>query len=399
MTLPKLCVLGGSTPFTAGLIDAISQDDSFEPAMQLTIHGRHEARVKLIADYAMHWLSPRGWRVNGQTSVEAVLDGADIVIHQIRYGDLEGRAAGERLCKALGLPADETLGPAALLTAIQSQPAISQTCEALLRYCPAARVVNLTNPLSAVTAAMLCAGVKGCIGLCELPLVTMRQAAERLQVNSRDVSWTYSGLNHRGFIDSFVCQGRDLIHDLAGQLGDATLGGVTASEIKELQAIPLKYFRLMSATSSTTYGRAQSLAVLRDQVTKELEASIEAIPPSLSERYMAWYPDSVVPMLRALLSDTPTTQVVNIEHSSGLVVETKAQVCCNRIEPNFHETGNRQVLPWNDRFFDHERKFIRAMFDPSDANLKTVLEADPIVPSANVSQAVQALSRSLENSR
>ncbi len=65
-----------------------------------------------------------GWRSTCTTSLAEALDGADLVVHQIRYGDLAGRAADERFAAELGAAADETLGPGALRSALRPAPAL-----------------------------------------------------------------------------------------------------------------------------------------------------------------------------------------------------------------------------------------------------------------------------------
>ena len=365
---------------------------------RLTIHGRSAKRAELVARYAARQLGPAGWSATSTTSMEAALDGADIVIHQIRYGDLAGRAAGEELCRTLKLPADETLGPAALLTAIHSMRGVKGTSATLSAHCADAKVLNLTNPLSAVTHAMQHYGVRNCVGLCELPLVTVRTAARQLGIAAEDTSWTYCGLNHRGFVDSLTYGERDMLDELPDRLGDGTLGGVRAGEIAELGALPLKYFRLMRDSPTLEFGRATQLEELRSQIQRELECSIDLSPPSLGKRYMAWYPQSVVPLVQALVEDAPSSHVVNVPRDDGLVVETKVAVSTKGVEPDFHETTNPQVATWNSRFEAHELAFIEAMFDPTLRNIEAAMELDPVVPAYRTAEAANLLLKTFADS-
>lgn len=393
MRRTKLCVLGGSSPFTAGLIDSFAK--ARHPSdLHLVIHGRSAERASLVAHYAEVWLRPLGWTVAHSTSLAEAVDGADIVIHQIRYGDLEGRALGEGVCQALQLPPDETIGPGALLTAIRSLSALNETCNVLQTHCPNAQVLNLTNPLSAMTAAMRNYGVRNCIGLCELPWVTLLEAARLISVDPEDVSWTYCGLNHRGFIDSFELHGEDLLPQLPSKLGSGGLGEIEASEIRALHAIPLKYFRLVRETPTPRFGRAAQLAKLRRQIAQELTESCERSPPSLQRRYMDWYPMSVVPLVSALTHDGESDHIVNVQHGD-LIVETNAAVSRHGITPKLHSTRNAAVERWNRVFEIHERNFLRAMVEPTLHHLLAVLESDPMVPASKANDVVMALRKHL----
>lgn len=392
----KITVLGGSSPFTAGLIDALAQSDSdganINPPIELMLHGRSTKSLSLIGRYATHWLGPLNWNVQCTTDLSRALEGADVVVHQIRYGDLAGRAEGEDLCREIGLPADETLGPAALLTAIRTIPELASTCDAINKHCPGARVLNLTNPLSAMTWYMTEMGVRHCVGLCELPLVTKLQASQILGIDPAEeaaLQWTYAGFNHRGFIDSLQLQDRDLLTELveAMRVTSQTIGGIDAETVADLRAVPLKYFQLVAnsfqyscSPSAASAGRARQLQKLRRQVTAELQSSVKVSPPSLNQRYMDWYPRSVVPLLTSLCQEQAMQHMVNMRNGDGLVEEVAATVQSGRWTAEFRTSSNDKVRLWNERFRLQERAFLDAMLEPSSTNVRIALEADPIVP-------------------
>ena len=406
----KITVLGGSSPFTAGLIDALVQSETrsakIKPPPTIVLHGRSTKTLSLVGRYASHWLGPLDWNVQCTVDLHQALDGADIVIHQIRYGDLSGRADGERLCAEIGLAADETLGPAALLTAIRTLPDLKRTCDAINDHCPGARVLNLTNPLSAMTWFMTEMGVRHCVGLCELPLVTSLQAGRILDIDPAEqpqLQWTYTGLNHRGFIDTLEFEGRSVLGELVETLRSNSqfIGGVDAEVVADLHAIPLKYFRLVCSADSVgtrdstgaPSGRAQQLQELRGRVTSELRESVTSSPPSLCERYMDWYPRSVVPLLGALCQGQVTEQMVNMRNGDGLVEEVAAKVHSGKWVADFRSSSNRKVRDWNDQFKVHERAFLTAMLEPSTENVRAVFEADPIIHRSVSEQAAQTFIR------
>ena len=249
-------------------------------------------------------------------------------------------------------------------------------------------------------------GIRHCVGLCELPLVTSRQACRILGIDPNECSnlrWSYSGLNHRGFIDALEVDGRSQLEHLTDAMRTTgqTVGGVGVEAIAELNAIPLKYFRLTAnvgsparrETSEATLGRAQQLQELRAQLTSELQESVKTSPPSLRQRYMDWYPKSAVPLLSALCEEQPTQHMINSRNGDGLVEEAMATVQNGKWTVNFRSSPNEKVGHLNERFETHEHAFIAAMLEPSLKNVRAVFEADPIIPESASEKAAQTLIR------
>lgn len=413
----KLAILGGSSPFTVALIDALA-DASTSPApaasmapMWLALTGRNQEHLALVHAYASSRLAPLGWRCQASTDAPRMLDGAQIVIHQNRYGGLALRAAGERMCHKHGLLADETLGPAALLTALLGRPALERTIDLIVRHCPLAFVLNLSNPLSLVTAKMAGA-LPNCIGLCELPAYTARTAAAVLDLvdgatDSGDstMHWDYHGLNHRGFLINLSCRDEDVLPRLIDALtanaasgrAPTTIGGITADCIADLGAVPLKYFSQFTHPAHTAPARAPLLARLREQILQQLRHDSSLSPPAAQQRYQAWYPLAVVPMLRALECKQESIQVLNLLRDDSLAWEVKAPVSRAGIGlPLMSAPAGPAVTSWLRRFQDHEQAAMRALDAPSRRHLLTALQTDPSIPETRVGALMEALLPEIE---
>src|SRR5689334_22207180 len=108
----KLAVLGGSSPFTVALCDALAARAGELPCGELALHGRNAERLDLVGEYARYRLEGLGWTVRTTTDASEALREATTIVHQVRYGGMELRRAGEQLCQAVSCHADETLGPA-----------------------------------------------------------------------------------------------------------------------------------------------------------------------------------------------------------------------------------------------------------------------------------------------
>ena len=394
----RIAVLGGSNPFTVGLIDALVDAISRLPPCQLVLHGRNVNNLKCVTEYAKYALDSYGWVVGCTHDLDGAIAGSRIVIHQIRYGGLEGRERDELIAVECECPADETLGPGALHGMLCTQSAVRSVAAKLRNTCPDAWVLNLTNPLSLVTAIMLETGVNRCLGLCELPFTTALKAAETLAIPFSELSWDYVGLNHRGFVVGLRYAGRDLIDKLANRLGSGTIGGVMGAEIAELGALPTKYFPIISGRHCPSAGRAAFVSSLREQIAKELFEDRETTPPSLRERGLEWYQMAVVPIIVGLLSAEPEKRVVNVLRDDGIVEERLAWVSAGQLQLTPVPAAGAKVTRWLSIYRAHEQALRECVQLPSLASIKRALDYDPAVPPTRVPRAAGIIWESYQRS-
>jgi 6-phospho-beta-glucosidase len=392
----KIVVLGGSSAFTPSLIDAIDDAGLTGYGREIMLYGRNVEHLQLVERYASRLLTTQGWIVSSCRDLEHALENASIVLNQIRFGGMERRMQCERFCARSGVAADETLGPGALLSGLLSVSELRSICTAIRRYCGKAWVLNLTNPLSAMTAVMTQTGIQNCVGLCELPWVTVQEAARVCEVPASAIEWAYQGLNHRGFVYQLTHQGKDLIPELCGRLQNRSLLGIQAETIADLHAIPLKYFRLLIELDGGEFGRAEALARLSERIWTELGANINASPPSLRHRYLEWYSQSVVPLLSCLLSGGHGVHVLNLASEDGLVREVKTHVSKGIIEVLPQPVSNERVAAWLKIFERHERAFVSALQHPNKERVFSALSTDPTLPEQHIVPIGNALWQKLE---
>lgn len=388
--MDRLTVLGGGSPFTLGLIDALLDDRSLSP-LRLVLYGRHREDLDLVRAYAAPRLGPLGWEVAASTDLHQALSGARYVIHQIRYGGLEGRDEDERLASRFGAVGDETLGPGALNSALRMAPLLRVVAGAISAAAPEAWVLNLTNPLSVATTILADEGVQRCIGLCELPSSTAGMVAGLLGIPLNRLDWHYRGLNHRGFIVGLASAGRDQLPRLIARLGGETLGGIPASTIAELGAVPTKYFALIQRGGGSPPGRAEYVRDLRNRIVQELRTAPEEAPPSLRLRRLPWYAESVVPALAALQSDQPGRQVINLRCEDGLTREMHAGLSSAGVSPETPPSVPDPVRVHLERFELHERRILAAVRSPSQETIENALNVDPTLESASTRSLTEAL--------
>jgi 6-phospho-beta-glucosidase len=389
---PAIAILGGSTPFTAALVEALRAASGGLPAAELRLFGQDAAALERMRRYGERRLAELDWTVSATPRLEEGIADAAVVVNQVRFGGLEGRSRDEALAARFGLPADETLGPCGLSAALRVVPPLRRLAAELGRRCPDAWVLNLANPLSLTTAALVRAGApRRCVGLCELPLATVRAACGVLGVPPAEVAWDYAGLNHRGFVVALAHRGEELLPRLPALLGERTLSGVSAADIREAGALPLKYFHLSTRATRPAPGRARFLGDLKDAIARELDAGA-APPPSLGRRDLSWYDGAVVPMIAAIFADEGRRLVVNALAGDGLVRERPARVWRDRVEVEEPAAAPPPgAAPWLLRWEAHERALLAAVERPAPETLSRALAADPAVPPAQVAELAAAL--------
>ncbi len=360
-------ILGGSTPFTSAFFEACR--DSLLPPLRIVLYGRSLRALRALRAYGEARL---GTPIETSTELKEALQGADVVIQQIRFGDLALRQQGEQLAARFGLLGDETLGPAALLTSAIATPALQNLGQALALHCPKAWILNLTNPLSLATS-LLAQHQPRCLGFCELPSTTMGLAADLLQIPRDQLQWDYTGLNHRGFLHNLRYQGADLKPLLQGI---ETWQQCTTQEITALEALPMKYFASACHPPQPQPSRAAFLMKLRATLLDEIERDPQHAPPSITQRAMPWYPQAVVPALEALLIKAKDI-VVNHCGEDGITREQQVTLSWEGIKPKPCKALTGEAATWNTRFLRHEEAMLQASLDPSFDNLHRALTLDP----------------------
>lgn len=379
-----IAVLGGSTPFTAGLFQALKDAAKDLPSVVLRLHGRNLKNLSAIRELCVHLLAPLGHTVECSTKVGACLDGADIIVHQVRYGDLEGRENDEDLCQEFGLLADETFGLGGLNAAIRVGRMIDPVAQAIRRHAPLAWIINLTNPLGPSTELLTRAVGHGrCVGVCELPELTARAVARLLDAPYSKLNWAYSGLNHRGFLHDLTVEGQDVFGDLLQAFPESGTLGIEKAWLEELGAVPLKYHSLLTNGSPVSApGRARQLMSLKRRLLEELENRPHAIPDSLSERAMPWYALGVVPMIRALCSDAPREIVATMHSQYGICRERKALLATDLAAPVVSSCAPppAKVEAILGPLIRLEVSVNKAAVSPSPETIAEALHRDPLIP-------------------
>ena len=117
----------------------------------------------------------------------------------------------------------DTVGPAASRVALRNVPVFVGIARAMEKQCPQAWLLNLSNPLSALTRAVNKETGIRCVGLCHGIYGTVNTYADFFGVPPRDIAFVNTGIDHCSWFTSFRVQGREAREILAERGIDAWL--------------------------------------------------------------------------------------------------------------------------------------------------------------------------------
>jgi len=76
---PIVTILGGSTPFTAALVEALRTASAGIPACELRLFGQDVDALERMARYGDRRLAALGWNVSSSRRLDQAVDGAAVV--------------------------------------------------------------------------------------------------------------------------------------------------------------------------------------------------------------------------------------------------------------------------------------------------------------------------------
>jgi 6-phospho-beta-glucosidase len=411
--LKRIALLGGSSAFTPALAAALLARSRELPELEISVHGRDPERCALVARFCERLARARSTahRYGATTDAEEALQGADLVVNQVRPGGFAGRTHDETFPLAFDLPGDETIGPGGLASAVRGAPLVRALAETSLRIAPRAWFLQMSNPMSILLATLSDLDGLRALGLCELPGDTLARALRLVGVAGatpeNDVEVDYAGLNHQGFFHRIVREGRDLlpaIFDAVEELPHGHFFRLDGGTMRGLGALPLPYLELHFARVSAVErlrARAQSRGVELARLSTRLydlyaSSGGDELPRELSSRPTPWYDQALVPAIVALCGGAAAELYVSEPNHGYLpelpyhaIVEKRARVdafgVCAR---PLHE---RPPAPLVEHLLDFQRfegLAARCALDPSR---EAVLEALLAMPSGLDATRARAL--------
>ncbi len=207
----KLTIIGGAgtrVPLVVvGLVRFHDQLRTDELALWDPNRERQALIARLCDAMAQRYGVPLKIRAAG--NAEDAVSGADFIISSIRVGGGSVRIMDERIALEHNVLGQETVGPGGWAMALRSFPPMLEYVRLAERVAPHAWILNFTNPVGIVSQALLAAGAKRVIGVCDTPREMFEAAARELAISSPAAFFDYFGLNHLGWLRRVLVNGED----------------------------------------------------------------------------------------------------------------------------------------------------------------------------------------------
>jgi 6-phospho-beta-glucosidase len=392
----KLAVVGGGSTYTPELVDGFARRADRVPVDEIALLDIDPERLAIVGGLAERMLARQGWtgRVLQTTDRDAAIDGADVVLVQLRVGGQTARLGDETLPPRYGLIGQETVGVGGFAKALRTVPVVLELAEAVARRsAPDAWIVDFTNPVGIVTQALADAGHRS-LGLCNVAIGFQRRFAARFRVAPERVELEQVGLNHLTWIRAVRVDGVDRLDEILGD-GLAELAEdvhVAPERLARERAIPSYYLRYYDdeagvvAEARTRMTRAEEvMEIERDLLELYRDPALDTKPELLEHRGGAFYSEAAAQLIASLTDGRGDLQVVNVRNDGTLpgladadVVEVPARIDRDGAHPVPQAPLSPAQFTLVSRVKAYERLTIRAAVSGDRDIARAALAANPL---------------------
>ena len=324
----KLTVIGGGSTYTPELIDGFARLRAVLPIEELWLVDPDASRLQLVGGVSRRMFAAAGHPgvIRTTADVAAGVDGADVVLLQLRVGGQAARHGDESWPHECGCIGQETTGPGGLAKALRTVPVVLSIADIIREHAPNAWIVDFTNPVGIVTRALLEAGHRA-VGLCNVAIGFQRRFATLLGADYRDVQLQHVGLNHLTWERGVSLDGRDVLPQLLGEHLAALADEVElpASLLTLLGNVPsyyLRYFYAHDEVLAEQLGsptRAEAVTAVENELLRlYADESVDTKPAILEQRGGAYYSEAAVDLIASLVGNRGDSQVVNLRNDGTL---------------------------------------------------------------------------------
>jgi alpha-galactosidase/6-phospho-beta-glucosidase family protein len=148
-------------------------------------------------------------------SIEDALEGADFVVLSISTGGLDATALDLEIPAQYGVvqTVGDTVGPGGHFRALRNIPVVVEIARTMERICPDAVLLNLTNPLTALTRAVTKATSIRAVGLCHELFSTLGMLSKMFDAPEEAINVRVAGVNHFIWATEVSVRGRDVTEE------------------------------------------------------------------------------------------------------------------------------------------------------------------------------------------
>jgi 6-phospho-beta-glucosidase len=388
----RVAVVGAGSTYTPELVSGLTGVE------RLALHDIDAGRLEVVGGLARRMLERIGFGGSLELTgdLDRALDGADVVLVQIRVGGQAARLSDETAPLACGCIGQETTGAGGFAKALRTVPVVLDIARRARELAPGAWIVDFTNPVGIVTRALLDDGHRA-IGLCNVAIGFERAMARWLGVEPDRLVVDQVGLNHLTWVRAVWLDDRDVLPELMGSHGDdlaEMAGGLPRALLDELGAVPsyyLRYFYAHDEVLAEQLGGATPRAETVAEIERELlslyaDPAVTSKPALLEQRGGACYSEAATRLVASLGSGDGAVHVVDVRNGTAVagladddVVELPARVDRDGAHPLAQRPLAPELLGLVQHVAAYERLAVEAAVSASRSVARRALLAHPLV--------------------
>jgi 6-phospho-beta-glucosidase len=393
----KVAVVGGGSTYTPELVSGLSGERERLDVRELWLVDPDAERREVVGGLAHRMLDAQGFggRLEVTDELDRALDGADVVLFQLRVGGQAARLSDETIpprCSCIG---QETTGAGGFAKAMRTVPVVLEIAERVRELAASdAWIVDFTNPVGIVVRALLDAGHRA-IGLCNVAIGFQREIAAIYDVAPERVRVEQVGLNHLTWIRAVLIDGRDVLGEILEHHAERLEGhtGLPPTLMRLLGVLPsyyLRYFYMHDAVLSE-----QAHEPPRAQVVAEIEHELLDLyrdpqlttkPAALERRGGAFYSEAATQLVGSLVAGTGDVQVVDVRAGEAMpgfapddVLELPARITRAGAEPLPQAPLAPELLGLARHVAAYERLTVEAAVTRERDTMRKALLAHPLI--------------------
>lgn len=360
----KIVTIGGGSSYTPELMEGFIERYEELPIREIWLvdieEGKEKLRIVGALAQRMWDATPYPVKVHLTLDRREALTDADFVTTQFRVGLLEARIKDERIPSLHGMLGQETNGAGGIMKAFRTIPVIGEIIDDMRELSPNAWLINFTNPSGIITEAVIKHfGWEKCIGLCNVPVISMMQEPKLLGKKRDELTYRFAGLNHFHWHKVFDKDGNDITSQIIEHINEPN-GGTPVNiyqapfsleMLHSMNLLPCGYHRYYYVEQEMLEHSMEEFKKggTRSEQVYALEAALFKLysdpnldrkPEQLEKRGGAYYSTAACECINSIYNDKKNHMVVSTQNNGAIpcldvdsIVEVSSLISARGAEP------------------------------------------------------------------